>query len=36
MPFEYEREEEELEELVSGLMQLNGINSVVRYDTETA
>ncbi len=29
-------DKEELEELVSRLMQLNGINTVVRYDTETS
>ena len=32
----YVHDKEELEELVSRLMQLNGIHSVVRYDTETA
>src|SRR5580658_5606496 len=32
----YVHDKEELEELVSRLMQLNGINSVVRYDAETA
>jgi GTP pyrophosphokinase len=32
----YVHDKEELEELVSRLLQLNGINSVVRYDTETA
>src|SRR5580658_1917055 len=31
----YVHDKEELEELVSRLMQLNGIHSVVRYDTET-
>jgi len=29
-------DKEELEELASRLMQLNGIHTVVRYDTETA
>src|SRR5579863_215659 len=32
----YVHDKEELEELVSRLMQLNGIQSVIRYDTETA
>ena len=32
----YVHDKEELEELVSRLMQLNGIQTVVRYDTETA
>jgi len=32
----YVHDKEELEELVSRLMQLNGINSVARYDAETA
>jgi GTP pyrophosphokinase len=32
----YVHDKEELEELVSRLMQLNGIQSVVRYDAETA
>jgi GTP pyrophosphokinase len=32
----YVHDKEELEELVSRLMQLNGIHSVIRYDTETA
>src|SRR5580658_2372130 len=32
----YVHDKEELDELVSRLMQLNGINSVVRYDAETA
>ncbi|HLI92267.1 MAG TPA: ACT domain-containing protein, partial [Puia sp.] len=31
----YVHDKEELEELVSRLMQLNGIHTVVRYDTET-
>jgi GTP diphosphokinase / guanosine-3',5'-bis(diphosphate) 3'-diphosphatase len=31
----YVHDKEELEELVSRLMQLNGIQSVIRYDTET-
>src|ERR1700742_2538971 len=31
----YVHDKEELEELVDRLMQLNGINTVVRYDTET-
>ncbi len=31
----YVHDKEELEELVSRLLQLNGIHSVVRYDTET-
>jgi GTP pyrophosphokinase len=32
----YVHDKEELEELVSRLMQLNGIQSVIRYDAETA
>jgi GTP pyrophosphokinase len=32
----YVHDKEELEELTSRLMQLNGIHTVVRYDTETA
>jgi GTP pyrophosphokinase len=32
----YVHDKEELEELASRLMQLNGIHTVVRYDTETA